>query len=361
MKKFTLLFLLIAATLWLHGQTIIVDQQTKDTIIITPKTQTFTTNDVVVKKYKLPTTTPPAASKYLSLPVSNKIDYSGRSNVVIENLRFENVTGRAITLTNCTNVIIRNCFFNKATEEAISAENCTNVLAEKNLFNGVATAYYALGGSQHKVIGNQNVNSHVRTQGGRGNLVQFNAVSGSTLSTNIIENNVSVGFPGQNQFEDHISVFQSSGVTVRGNILVGGGSSDSGSGIMMGDYGGSNQLAENNTLLSTGSVGMGIAGGSGITIRNNKIFGQRTAVSNNPLYLWAQQGASCSNNTITGNRVNWTNKEGALNPGWNAGNCSASTYVAATDPTLTVTTLGIPSDWGALINFITLQELAQIR
>ncbi len=360
--KYILTLISFFLVLAVQAQTIIVDQQTKDTVTIGSKDTTITNvikiKTVTVKKYKEPTSPPiPVPAGYLSLPVSNPIDYSGRSNVVIENLRFENATLRAITLTGCTNITIRNCFFNKATEEAISAENCTGILVEKNLFNGVATAFYGLGGSNHRVLNNQNINSHTRTQGGRGNLVQLNGVGG----TNLIESNVSVGFPGENQFEDHISLFNSSGVTVRGNKLVGGGPSDSGSGIMAGDYGGSNQVVENNILLSTGNAGIGVAGGSGINVRNNKIYGERTAVSNNPLYMWAQQGASCSGNSITGNFVNWTTKDGTKNNGWNAGNCSSSTYDPNLNQTISRDALGIPTDWNLLITFITPTEVLKIR
>lgn len=365
---FYLAFLLISFQL--SAQTIIVDARTKDTTIITTKdtvvtksvvtttSSTIKLNVVTFKPYKDPGTTPVPVptGKYLTLPVSNKIELVGKSNVIIENLRFENVAGTAIILTRCTNVTIRGNFFNKATEEAISAENCTGVLVEKNLFNGVASGVYALGGSNVRVINNQNMNPHVRPQGGRGNLAQFDGVTNGEVS-----NNVSVAWPGENNTEDHISLFRSSGVQVKNNTLVGGGTSASGSGIMTGDYGGSNQTIENNILLSTGSVGIGVAGGSNITVRANKIFGERTPVSNNPLYVWAQQGAPCSNNTVVENFVTWVDKNGNRNGGWNAGNCPGTNYNESLNKPITLAELGLPSDWNLLINFITPAEVLKIR
>lgn len=362
MKKFILGLIFLVSLSQVFGQVIIVEERTRDTLVLTTKTiqpTPYQTVEIVRKPYKQPTTPPdppPTSSAYQTLPVSNPINYRGRSNVVIENLRFTDVEGTAIILTDCSNVTIRNCFFNKATEEAISAERCTNVLAEKNLFNGVASGMYALGGSNIRVINNQNINSHVRTKGGRGNLAQFDGVTGGA-----VENNRSVGWPNENKFEDHVSLFKSTGVSVKNNILVGGGPSESGSGIMTGDFGGGNHVISDNILLSTGSVGIGIAGGSNITVTNNKIFGQQTDVSNNPLYVWAQRQAPCGNNTVKLNFVQWIGKDGKPNRGWNAGNCPGTVYDPNENKPLALSDLGLPSDWNQIINFIKPEDVAKIR
>lgn len=372
--KYRLLISFLILSLGLHAQTIIVDQRTKDTTVITTKDTTIvkynvtTTSSVVklttvvVKPYKEPTTPVPVpTSKYLELPVSNKLTFTNRSNFTIENLRFENVTGAAITLTGCSKVTIRNCTFNKATEEAISAERCNDVTAEANLFIGVATGVYAIDCQNVAVRNNQSANPNVRPIGGRGNLTQFNGTTNG-----VIENNRSVAFPGENNIEDHISLYASSGVNVRNNILVGGGPSASGSGIMTGDHGGGNHVVENNTLLSTGSTGIGIAGGTNITVRGNKIYGERTGVSNNPLYVWNQyklsngQMGPCNTHSVTGNFVNWTDKSGGKNPGWDAGNCSGVNYPLPSQ-SIDISALGIPTDWNQLLNFITPAEWDKVR
>jgi len=339
------------------SQTVIVDQTTKDTLIITSKTVSITTNDIVRKPYKEVVDPPPQppVSDYLKLPVSNPKFISGQSNVVIENLRFENTSGSPIIrIVNSTNITIRNCFFNKGTEEAIDIENSSNITVEKNLIYGVVTGVYALNSQVIKVINNQCVNVRQRVSGGRGQLVQFNSVGGNG---NEVINNRSECFQGESNPEDHISLYKSSNIIVRGNMLKGGGPSVSGSGIMSGDNGGSNQLIENNLLLNTGNAGIGVAGGDNIRVLNNKIYSIQTSVSNNPLYVWAQAGASCSNITVTGNKVNWTNKEGQKNNGWNAGNCGSS-YNPANNGSLTLAELNMPVH---LIDFITPAELLFLR
>ena len=350
------IFILIFFSSQVAAQSVIVDQSTKDTLIITSKTISITTNDIVRKPFIVTPIPPvPGVSDYLKLPVGNAKVISGQSNVIVENLRFESTTGvPIIRIANSSNIIIRNCFFNKGTNEAIDIENSANVLVEKNLINGVTTGIYALNSQSIKVINNQCINVRQRSGGGRGQLVQFNSVGGTG---NEIINNRSEAFPGESNTEDHISLYKSSNVTVRDNMFRGGGPSTSGSGVMSGDNGGDNQLIENNLLLNTGNAGIGVAGGNNIRVLNNKIYSVRTPVSNNPLYVWAQAGAACSNITVALNLVNWTNAAGVINKGWNAGNCGSS-YNPDNNGSLTLEQLGMPVH---LINFVTPAELLLIR
>jgi len=350
-----ILFLTLLFSAQGFSQSVIVDQSTRDTLIITPKTTTITTIEIVRKPFKETTPTPPPVpvSDYLKLPVGNARVINNQNNIIIENLRFENTIGAVLRITNSQNIIIRNCFFNKATGEAIDIENCANITIEKNLFNSVTSGVYALNSKDIKVINNQSVNAKQRTGGGRGQLVQLNGATGA----NEIINNRSECFPGESNPEDHISLFKSTGVIVEGNLLRGGGPSVSGSGIMSGDHGGSNQVIRNNVLLNTGNCGIGVAGGNNISVLNNKIFSVQTPVSNNPLYVWAQSGAACSNITVTGNRVNWTNNAGQINQGWNANNCGSS-YDPEQNGSISLEELNFPVH---LINFITPAELLQIR
>jgi parallel beta-helix repeat protein len=303
-------------------------------------------------------TTPSGTVKFLSLPSSGAKNISGQSNVVIENLRFENISGNPLYIKGSNNITIRNCFFNKATMEAIVIENSSNVKVENCLFNGVTTGVYALGSQSIKVDNNQFVNVRQRSGGGRGQFVQFNGVSGAG---NSVSNNKGENFLGESDPEDLISLFKSSGtasspIAVRNNMFRGGGPSASGGGIMSGDYGGSYQIVENNTLLDPGQYGIAAAGGSNISLLNNKIFAKQQPFTNNPLYVWAQQGASCSNITVKGNRVTWTDKSGSKNNGWNAGNCGGTSfeYPAA----ISLSEMNVPSH---LITMITPTELSQIR
>ncbi len=301
---------------------------------------------------------PSSSTKFLSLPVSGARNVSNQSNVVIENLRFENIDGIALNVTGSNNITIRNCFFNKATAEAISIERSANISIENCLFNGVITGVYALESQTIKVIDNQFVNVRQRANGGRGQFVQFNNVTGAGSA---VENNEGENFAGESDPEDLISMFNSSGtaaspISIRNNMFRGGGPSASGGGIMSGDYGGGYQIVENNTLLDPGQYGIASAGGSNITLINNKIYAKQQPFTNNPLYVWAQAGASCSNINVKGNRVNWIDKNGSRNNGWDAGNCGNTSFEYPT--TITLEEMNVPDH---LITMITPAELLSIR
>jgi hypothetical protein len=57
---------------------------------------------------------------------------------------------------------------------------------------------------------------------------------------------------------------------------------------MTGDYGGAWIHVVNNTLIDPGNYGVAAAGGTDITLENNKIVGSRSAVSNVGIYVWLQ-------------------------------------------------------------------------
>lgn len=73
-----------------------------------------------------------------------------------------------------------------------------------------------------------------------------------------------------------------------------------------------------------------MGGGTNCQIINNKIVAKQQPFTNNPLYMWAQQGASCGNNTVANNIVWWIDKSGGFNGGWDAGNCGGSSFTYPT-------------------------------
>ena len=249
----------------------------------------------------LPTTPPPGSStpppdpqpepeplpgtNYLTLPKSEAKFVYKDDNVVIENLQFENVNGISIYIKQSKNVTIRNCFFNRASAEAINIEHSSNIRIENCLFNKADAGVYAMESQSIKVINNQFINARQRPGEGRGQFVQFNGITGEG---NIIENNQGENFAGESDPEDLISLFKSYGtaaspILIRNNTFRGGGPSSSGGGIMTGDYGGGYIIVENNVLVDPGQYGIASAGGSDISILNNKIYGKRQPFTNNPL------------------------------------------------------------------------------
>lgn len=304
---------------------------------------------------------PVVFGKYLSLPTSGIRDISGQSNLIIENLRFNNTQGACIKAFGSNNITIRNCFFNGSTREAIDMNGSNNITIINCLFARVETGVYALNCNTVKINLNQflNVRRRIGDGGGRGQFVQFNSCGGAG---NEIMNNRGENWAGESDPEDLISLYRSSGtaaspIKISGNMFRGGGPSGSGGGIIAGDNGGGEILMENNVLLDPGQYGMAVAGGENIKILNNKIFAKQQPFTNNPLYVWRQDAETCANITVTGNFVNWTDRDGNKNNGWNAGNCGSS-YNPDENKTISLAEMGVPVH---LIDFVTPAELLTIR
>lgn len=300
----------------------------------------------------------PTTINYLALPKAGPKFIYQQSNVVIENLQFDYSGRMSIYIKQSSNITVRNCFFNKSALEAINVESSSNITIENCLFNDAQSGVYVMRSQVIKVVNNQFVNVHKREDGSRGQFVQFNQVTGEG---NIIENNKGENFPDESDPEDLISLYQSHGtaaspILVRNNIFRGGGPSISGGGIMTGDQGGSYLHVENNTLIDPGQYGIATAGGTNITILNNKIYGRQQSFTNNPLYVWAQTGVACSDINVMGNKINWTDNTGYLNMGWNSGNCAGTFW----EPPVIISLeeMNVPAH---LITFITPEELIQIR
>ena len=254
-------------------------------------------------------------------------NYTNQNNIVIEGLEFTNAdtllfNGRCITLWDCENVIVRNCKFKDVPlNAAVYAQGSTNITVTNCVFENVSKALLA-GSCKGGIIFTENDVKNVvgNLYGGSvfSQAVQFNTCSGpgNSISYNVVEN-----IPGESSPEDVISIFHSNGtpespIIVKGNWIRGGGPSPSGGGILLGDWGGSYQIAEDNILVDPGQYGMGIAGGHDMTLRNNKIFARQQSFSNVGLSIvnWTirQTGASY-NIVVENNAVNWTNRDGNFN------------------------------------------------
>lgn len=244
-------------------------------------------------------------------------------NLVIENKTFKDLgtNVEAIHLSGCNNVTIRaNDFANVA--QAITVYDSTNVKIEWNRYSNI-------------------VGPHDRVGLNRANFVQLVNVSRGDIAHN-------KGKGGDT--EDIVSVYQSGGTAaspfiIEYNQFQGTNwTSSSGSGIAMGDSGGSYTIARYNTLVNPGQVGIFIGGGTNNKIVGNTIYGEKRTNSNVGLYVWNQATTTCSGHEVRDNQVNWKNAAGSSNPAWDGGNCGAisgwttNSFNAPLDPnTLQVT------------------------
>lgn len=228
----------------------------------------------------------------MSRTASGKIRYDSATDLEITNLLFRgNHSARAIYLFNCTNVVVSGCWFEDV-RAAVVAVECTNVTVTDCTYRHLrpAPVLYDI----------------------QGNFVQFDKTDGGEVSD-------CVGYcdPASDGPEDLVSVFESSDVNVLRNVFEGGGPSASGSGIMLGDNGGSGHVCADNVLINPGQVGIGVAGGSNIQVLRNRVYSSARPNSNVGLYVHNYAApAAMSAITVQDNEVHWLAENGVRNGSW---------------------------------------------
>ena len=251
---------------------------------------------------------------------------------MIENRTFEDLGPdvAAIHLENCDGVTIRNNDFARVAQ-AITATDSTDIRVEWNRYL--------------EILG-----PHERVGLNRANFVQFDQVQGGYVGNN-------KGKGGDT--EDIVSLHDSGGsaeepLYVEYNHFEGTDwSSESGSGIALGDGGASYSIARNNVLLNPGQVGIFIAGGTNNAIIDNVIYGDQRPSSNVGIYVWGQDDRECSDHEVSGNNVFWLRADGESNTGWDAGNCgpiagwSTNEFQPVLDPAQLTVDLDDPAPTGA--------------
>lgn len=302
--------------------------------------------------------------------------------MTLENLVISNPNGRCIDLTDAKNITIRNvtikdCGTKKAVSGSydnglIQIKDAQNITIEATLIDNMANESFGdkrnnaihISSSTNITIKNnsiRNVRSNIADKGGdRGNraIKMEGATAHVTISGNnfynagrnavqitrvrnapgiSITNNVIEGRGRwDSDYEDMINLYSASGTSsspiyIANNRLRNGGPSSTGTGMILGDgneSAGATKyvLVENNRLIDPGHVGINLAGGENITIRNNTILG----TGNVPLkttvgftindYGYA---GGCRNHVVTGNRVWMDNQHlpSGVNHVWNPGTC----------------------------------------
>lgn len=247
---------------------------------------------------------PPASPwsvPFLSRPASGPIVIRDRSNVVISGKRFVNLP---------------------ADQVAITIENSHNVTITANDFSGNTGDIYVVDSTDVTVTWNRYRNVGNGTEGsGASNFVQFSRTTGGTIAHN-------KGVGGDT--EDIVSIYRSGGSSAAHPLLIEYNAfegtnwvSDSGSGIMLGDGGGSHIVVAGNVLVTPGQVGIGISGGTDIHVVDNLLYGAKRAGSNVGISIWNQSPGSCSGNEIRGNKVTWYAANGSKNGAWDGGGCGS--------------------------------------
>ena len=255
---------------------------------------------------------------------SAPITLEGKKNITIRGDSILAGSNPAISLVNCSNIHITRSRLLKGTGVkaiGILLKECTNITIDSCYISNVASGIYALRCTGVVINGNQMQN--MLGPYPRGQFVQFDDVRGAG---NKVTNNRLQNIDGESYAEDAISMYKTNGtaaspVVISGNWIKGGGPSKTGGGVMLGDGGGSYQIAENNKLVNPGQYGMAVSGGTNMQISNNRVYSAKTSVSNVGIYINNQYPVSCNVIVVNGNHVNWTNSKGNANGSWNSGNC----------------------------------------
>jgi parallel beta-helix repeat protein len=240
---------------------------------------------------------------------------------VISELDITGNNSMCINLVNCSNIKIEYCVLHSSKQVAINLYNCKNITIRSNYIHDVASGVLAAYSSVVTVDYNQFKN--MKGPYPNGQIVQFNNVTGAGNQVNY---NRGENISGQSSTEDLINMYQSTGtasqpIQIYGNWLRGGGPSNSGGGIMLGDNGGQYMIAQNNVLVNPGMYGIAISSGNNIQIVNNKIYSKQLSFSKVGIYIWNQYKSACALNVISGNQVKWINASGEEYDNWNDGNC----------------------------------------
>ena len=278
-------------------------------------------NDADSLQTTIPMTSMSRATTTLTYTTSAPISLNGAKNLTITGKSITGGKVPCITLTNCTNIHITHCRLVNSTTVGVNLSKCVNIWVDTSYISNVTSGVYATSCQTVKVIGNQMKNMVGPMP--RGQFVQFNTCSGAG---NSVLNNKCENIAGSSNSEDAISMYMTNGtaaspVIISGNWIRGGGPSGSSGGIMLGDNGGSYQIAENNVLVNTGEYGVSISSGTNMQILKNQIFAVKNTFTNIGICVWNQYKSGCSATIVSGNSVHWTNSAGVLNGGWNGANC----------------------------------------
>lgn len=260
--------------------------------------------------------------------VAPSVKHSNLSDFVISGKVFSKLSTHAIHLDKCRNVIIEDCVMTDILNAsspvcAIYLTNCANVSISGCSFKNVNNGVYAIGCSGISVVNNECF--EIQRVKPRGQFCQMNSCSGAgnRIAFNYVRNTL-----GKSSTEDIVSIYKCNGtaesyILVENNAFYGGGPSVSGTGILIGDNGGSFQHVRNNIMVDVGQCGIGMAGGSNMIIENNKIFGKKQPFTNVGIYAWRQKNTNIGDNVrITGNVIGFVNKDGKQNSIWDGKNIS---------------------------------------
>lgn len=265
-----------------------------------------------------PTNVTPAGTftKPTNVTVSQPIVIDGKSNIILSGLQISNPLGDCIQIRNSTNIIIQNNVIGSCAGTGIKIVDSSSISV---IGNYIENSYKAIGAVRSVgVVIDFNYGKNTAGPYPDGEFVQFDNVYGAGNRVRCNTSDVQGPDPtitfttAYIRTEDHISMYMSRGLDTD-NILIAynrirGGSSFRGSGIMIGDFGGSYITARANRVVNPWNTGISNAGGNNNTIEYNKIFSNMpNHVANEGMYVrnFTPDIVACYNITHRYNQLTW--------------------------------------------------------
>ncbi len=253
---------------------------------------------------------------------SGQVYYSGKNNIIVTGLIIDIKNGGSIAalFKYCNYVHFFNCIIKNSTEDGIQLSNCNNVEIDHCFITNVKAGVNAINCVSVNVHDNQFLNMNGPFPSG--NFVQFDVVNGGNCRIN---NNRCEDIAGVAKHpQDGLSVYKSNGlqtdsIQVIGNWIRGGqviNDSGGGAAIVLGDVGGSYQVARYNVVVNGGFVGMQVQGGTHIKMDHNTIYGAVTPYSNCGLCFGNYSGKASSDINISYNKVKYFKTNGQEMDAW---------------------------------------------
>jgi chitodextrinase len=239
--------------------------------------------------------------------------------VVIENSIIENTAGGHLVSQSGSpaQVTIRRTVFNGIAGgygRAIVGESFKSWTVENCTLNRTGGIYFLWPGPAPSITIRKNKQFNVQGDGGS-HLRQFLQLNGIQGGTILAEWNEIVNEFGKSNSEDVFSVFNTSNAVIRNNYVEGGypgsvGASHTGTGIMLADVGGNNNVAHDNQIVGVTNLGIGITAGQNNKVYNNRVVsdgrlpdGTPLAGANNGIVIYNAYGTAMANNDAYNNVV----------------------------------------------------------
>lgn len=227
--------------------------------------------------------------------------------IVVNNLVIQNNTdpnGIIGMTSGVHDITIYNCYIN-------------------NGMRGIYPQFCGTGGVANIVISGcyfTNISDNSGKTNGAGSHIQFFHVYGSGVEIAGNKCFTDMTLPENQRLGvgDIINLYKSSGTSaswmlVHDNQVRGGGSNQGGfAGLILGDVGGQYQRGWNNIFIQSGAEGCQVQGGTNITMDNNKMYSPTYDYCFEGIGFGNYSGAPCTGITISGNVMNWRNKNGSV-------------------------------------------------